>query len=430
MKQLDHFSKKPAYLLQRKSAYRKSLDELLSLEFTGMKLGLDNIRELLSLLGDPHKKIESIHVAGSNGKGSVSAMLAAALQANTYKTGLYTSPHLVDFRERIKINGEFISEDYITLFLEKIWKDVDRLHATFFEVTTALAFAYFADSGVEVSVIETGLGGRLDATNVLERPLATVVTSISLEHTAQLGNTLQEISGEKAGIMKPDVAAIVNVRGELKEVFIKKAKELNSPIIFTDEYLTPAEYETLRSPLLGSHQEQNLRTVLATIENIALPLKINLSIEGIGSTQKLTGLRGRMEEYDYFPARKNKVNLILDVGHNSDAFKYVKKYFINNNIKPIVIAGFAKDKDIEIILKEIKEFASSFVSVTANSHRAISSIELAELAKKEGLKTIVSTTPKTGVDEAIRIAKSGDTLLLTGSHFVVGDFLKEVENTE
>ncbi len=392
-----------------------------------MKLGLDNIRELLSPLGDPHKKIKSIHVAGSNGKGSVSAMLSAALQANRYTVGLYTSPHLVDFRERIKINGVLISEEYIASFLEKIWKDVGRLHATFFEVTTALAFAYFADSGVDISVIETGLGGRLDATNVLERPLATVVTSISLEHTAQLGNTLQEIAGEKAGIMKPDVPAIVNVNSELKEVFIKKAKELNSPIIFTDEYSPSSEYETLKPPFSGSHQEENLRTVLATLENITLSLQTDLNIEGISQTQKLTGMRARLEESDYVPALEKNVKLILDVAHNPDAFKYLKKYFISSGIKPIVIAGFAKDKDIEVILHDIVEFASRFISVAANSHRAIGSSELGKLAEGAGLETLVSSTPKAGVEEAIHLAKSGDTLLLTGSHFVIGDFLKEVE---
>src|SRR5258708_7866597 len=197
-----------------------------------MKLGLDNIRELLGILGNPQNKFDSVHIAGSNGKGSVSAMLAAAMQGNNYQTGLYTSPHLVDFRERIKINGEMIGEEYVASFLEKIWKDVERLHATFFEVTTAMAFSYFADAGVQIAIIETGLGGRLDATNILEKPLVTVITSISLEHTAQLGNTLEEIAVEKAGIMKTGVPAIVCVPKELKHIFIEHGKEINAPIVF------------------------------------------------------------------------------------------------------------------------------------------------------------------------------------------------------
>ena len=170
---------------------------------------------------------------------------------------------------------------------------MERLHATFFEVTTALAFSYFADCGVQVAIIETGLGGRLDATNVLEKPLATVITSISLEHTAQLGNTLELIAGEKAGIMKPNMPAIVNVNNDLKKVFIEKAEELQTPIIFADEYILKEDYTLLKPPFLGKHQEQNLRTVLATLGNINLPLKINLNIEGISKTQKLTGMRAR-----------------------------------------------------------------------------------------------------------------------------------------
>ena len=388
-----------------------------------MKLGLDNIRELLHILGDPQNTFESIHVAGSNGKGSVSAMLAAALQANGYKTGLYTSPHLVDFRERIKINGTMIGEEYISSFLHKIWKEVERLHATFFEVTTALAFSYFADSGVQLAVIETGLGGRLDATNILTKPLATVITSISLEHTAQLGNTLELIAGEKAGIMKHEVPAIANVENNLRELFLKKAKELDASVLFISDYIDK-EYSTLPLPFIGEHQKQNVRTVLATLNTIRLPLEKELIMSGIENTQKLTGIRARLEEYDYPPAREKKVKLILDVAHNPDAFKYLKEYFLSQEIRPIVIAGFAKDKDIPKILYEVSQFASCLVAVAANSHRALSPEELGSLAEKEGIKTIVSTTPKDGVDAALSIAKEGDILLLTGSHFVAGDFLK------
>lgn len=393
-----------------------------------MKLGLDNIRELLSILGDPHKKFESIHVAGSNGKGSVSAMLAAAMQANGYKTGLYTSPHLVDFRERIRINGEQISEAYITSFLEKIWQDVERLQATFFEVTTALAFAYFADSGVEIAIIETGLGGRLDATNVLEKPLASVVTSISLEHTAQLGNTLQEIAFEKAGIMKAGVPAIVNVGEDIEEVFIKRGKELTSPVLFVKNYDPSSVYKELTPPFSGIHQEKNLHTVLATLDNIDPPaLQPELSIQGIEDTHNLTGTRARLEFYDYPPAREKGLKFILDVAHNPNAFKFLREYFLSQGIKPIVIAGFAKDKDIAEIMKEIAGFASQLVCVAANSHRAIRSVELAELAKDAGITAIASTDPTSGIEQAITLAKKGDVLLLTGSHFVVGDFLKKVE---
>ncbi len=391
-----------------------------------MKLGLDNVGELLQLLGNPHRKFESIHVAGSNGKGSVSAMLAAALQANGYKTGLYTSPHLVDFNERIKIGGTPIGQEYVVSFLEKIWNDVERLHATFFEVTTALAFSYFADSGVQVAVIETGLGGRLDATNILEKPLAAVVTSISLEHTDRLGNTLEEIAGEKAGIMKPGVPAIINVVNELRNVFQDKAKRSGASVLFVQDLIFPEIYRDLEPPFEGTHQVQNLQTVLAALEKVELPLQKELNIKGISSTQQLTGIQARLEEYEYSPAREKDLNLILDVGHNPDAFKFLKEYFNRINIEPIVIAGFAADKDIRSIMNEIAGFASKFIAIAADTHRAIPSSELAAISREMGIETVISSTPISGVDEAIGSAASGETLLLTGSHFVIGDFLKSV----
>ncbi len=414
---------------QPDSAYHKALNELLSLEFTGMKLGLDNIRELLHNLGNPHKRFESIHIAGSNGKGSVSSMLAAAMQANGYKTGLYTSPHLVNFRERIRINGEMITEEYIASFFERIWNDIERLHATFFEVSTALAFAYFSDSNIDIAIIETGLGGRLDATNVLEKPLAAVITSISLEHTVQLGNTLEEIALEKAGIMKLGVPAIVNVGDDLKNVFIRKADELDAPVLFVSDFRVGKEYQNLRPPFIGSHQEQNLQTTLAVLSKIELPVKPEFIILGITNTQKLTGMRARMEDYDYIPLHEKKLKLILDVGHNPDAFTFLKEYFIEKGIRPIVIAGFAKDKNIPSILDEISQFASRFVVIEANSHRAMPRKELAELSRQAGIDTIESSTPMNGVHAAIPIAIEEEVLLLCGSHFVIGDFLKVAEST-
>jgi dihydrofolate synthase/folylpolyglutamate synthase len=421
-------------LSQHNPEYRKALDELLSLEFTGMKLGLDNIRELLRIIGDPQKVINTIHIAGSNGKGSVSSMLAAAFQGNGYKVGLYTSPHLVDFRERIKINGEPIPEKYIILFLEKIWKDVERLQATFFEVTTAMAFTYFADNNVGIAIIETGLGGRLDATNVLEKPLATVITSISLEHTAQLGNTLEEIASEKAGIMKTGVPAIVTVPQQLKNIFLQKGKEVEAPVIFDDQLpMTNLYYNVL--PFPGEHQKQNLHTVILAMSAAIIMLGITKNAEqelfnkralaAIKNTIALTGLRGRLEKYWYPPAFEKKIHVILDVAHNPDAFRAIKEYFHKANIRPIVVAGFAKDKDIPAILAEVSQFASAFIAVAAESNRALHPEELAQLAENQGIRTAISSTPAKGVDDAIVFAKKGDTILLTGSHYVVGQFLNE-----
>ncbi len=248
------------------SEYQERLDALYKLEFFGMKLGLDNIRALLEELGHPERKFDSIHIAGTNGKGSVAAMLAAVHQVAGKRTGLYTSPHLVDFRERIRINGEMISQEEVANFLERIWPRVEELRATFFEVTTAMAFDHFARHKVEIAIIETGLGGRLDATNVLERPLATVITSIGHDHHAQLGPTLEDIAREKAGIFKPGVPAIVNCLPELESIFMNHAMVVGSPITFVRNVKASlSENEVWEPAFPGAHQIENLQTVRTTL---------------------------------------------------------------------------------------------------------------------------------------------------------------------
>jgi dihydrofolate synthase/folylpolyglutamate synthase len=404
--------------------YQERLDELFKLEFTGMKLGLDTIRDLLATLGNPHNSFKSIHVAGSNGKGSVSAMLAAALQANGYKVGLYTSPHLVDFRERIKINGELIPQEYVTQFLSSVWNTVEDLKATFFEVTSALAFKYFADENVDVAIIETGLGGRLDATNILEHPLATVVTSISLEHTQFLGNTLEEIAGEKAGIFKRNSPAIVSVLPQLKPVFISKANEVGTQVVFPDEEDGKMESSLA---LAGGHQQLNLRTVLTTLSKIDLPLDSSKVIQGIENAIALTGLRARLESYPDSRFTSKAATLILDVAHNPDAFKMLAEYFIAINQSPIVILGLASDKDRTIIFEQLKRFATKVICVQANTHRAVPSATLSKEAMAAGFNSRDGGNVSGGVDIALQIVKPDDVVLICGSHFVVGEYLKELE---
>jgi dihydrofolate synthase/folylpolyglutamate synthase len=406
--------------------YLEALDKLFALEFTGMKLGLDNIRELLVSLGDPQEKYPTIHVAGTNGKGSVSSMLAAALQANGYKTGLYTSPHLVNFTERIKINGDEIPREYVADFLQSHWHKVEELKATFFEVTTALMFRYFADMKVDIAVIETGLGGRLDGTNVLRQPLATVITSIGLEHTQILGDTLELIATEKAGILKQGSPAIVNVEEQLHHVFTKKAYEVWTSVSFIDNR-TSLPQELRSMPLKGRHQKENIRTVLATLGLIALPLDTKKAYHGILTTDSLTKLRARLETVSYEDADKKGVKLILDVGHNAPAFEYISEYFESIGIRPIVVAGFAKDKDIVDILSLIKRFSSSFVAVSADMHRALSADELHRVAVSNGIDSVLGGSVKDGVALAISSADKGDVVLLCGSHYVVGEFLSTLQ---
>lgn len=387
-----------------------------------MKLGLENISELLASLGNPQEKYPTIHVAGTNGKGSVSSMLAAALQANGYKTGLYTSPHLVNFTERIKIDGDEIPKEYVAGFLQSNWHKIQELKATFFEVTTALMFRYFADMNVDVAVIETGLGGRLDGTNVLRKPLATVITSIGLEHTQILGDTLELIAAEKAGIFKQGSPAIVNVEEQLRHVFTKKAYEVWTSVTFVDnESQLPQDLSDMS--LKGRHQEENIRTVLATLGLISLPLDTKKVYHGIRNTASLTKLRARLEMLSYENADKKGVKLILDVAHNAPAFEYLRDYFVSIGVRPIVVAGFAKDKDIDDILTIIKSFSSSFIAVAADMHRALSPVDLHKVAISKGVDSILGGSVSDGLDLAVRNASKGNVILLCGSHYVVGEFL-------
>ncbi len=390
-----------------------------------MKLGLDNIRSLLDVLANPQRSYKSIHIAGTNGKGSVAAMLAAALQANGYKVGLYTSPHLVDFRERIKVNGVMISRNDVQKFLSKIWNKVEELHATFFEVTTALAFDHFKNEHIDIAIIETGLGGRLDATNVLENPIATVVTSISLEHTQFLGDTLELIAYEKAGIFKHRSPAIVSVADSLHDVFIDRARAVGTHVLFTKDFLLPDEFARLEPPFTGEHQRTNLRTVLATLQSLDLPLRTKDTIEGIHFTAILTGLKARLEEYPDPRFIAKGAQLLIDVAHNAEAFKMIADYFESAHISPIVIVGLASDKDRTAIFTELKRFASQVICVQAANQRAVDSIVLTSEALHCGLRATDGMSVNNGVMIAASQVKQGEYVLLCGSHYVVGEYLAE-----
>ncbi len=412
--------------------YPDRLSDLFQLEFFGMKLGLENITKLLEFLGRPDRKFPAIHVAGTNGKGSVCAMLAAVHQAAGRKTGLYTSPHLVDFRERIRIDGEMISEEEVSQFLERIWPKVKELRATFFEVTTALAFDHFARHRVEIAIIETGLGGRLDATNVLEHPLATVITSIGYDHTAQLGSTLEAIAFEKSGIFKPYVPAIVNCEEPLEPLFRGRAREAGAPLLFVRQAIRRSNEKgrTLWTPPFpGVHQERNVHTVRATIEMLPYRIPLKLTRKGIHSTELLTCFHGRIEPIFHPDLAKRKVDFFVDVGHNPQAFDAVGKFFASRKgkRKPIVVAGVMKDKDVDGILASIKKFASSFIAVQAKTDRALSSATLHAAAGRAGIASLNGGAVLDGLAQAFQRAQRGNTVLLTGSHYVVGEFLENFQ---
>lgn len=406
------------------SEYQNRLDALYQLEFFGMKLGLENIRALLDSLGHPEHQFNSIHIAGTNGKGSVSAMLAAVHQSAGKRTGLYTSPHLIDFRERIRINGRVISEEEVARFLEQIWPNVEQLKATFFEVTTAMAFDHFARHAVDIAIIETGLGGRLDATNVLEHPLATVVTSIGHDHHAQLGPTLEDIAREKAGIFKSGVPAIVNCPNELRPVFEERAKEVNAKITWVHDEHNDAN-TNWNIPFAGTHQIENLNTVLATLAAPPYRFPDELIRQGISETINLTGLHGRMEEIVWPEIKELGNRFFIDVGHNPEALQAVKAFFDDMDVRPIVIFGIMKDKDVDQVLQIVKSFASEFVAVAADTPRAMESNELMLRAQALGLSAIDGGSVIHGVHVATDNSE-GKTFLLGGSHYVVGEFLREL----
>ncbi len=411
--------------------YQNGLAELYKLEFFGMKLGLENIRALLEMLGHPEQEFAAIHIAGTNGKGSVSAMLAAAHQMAGKRTGLYTSPHLVDFRERIRINGERISQEEVVTFLERIWPMVEELKATFFEVTTAMAFDHFARHKVEIAIIETGLGGRLDATNVLERPLATVITSIGHDHHAQLGPTLKDIAREKAGILKYGVPAIVNCPPELEPIFVKRANQLYAPITIVRRARNSlAKDRFWKTPMPGAHQEENLLTVRATLGMLPKQIPVGIARQGIQRAIELTGLRGRLEEIKWDALDDRHLRLFVDVGHNPEAILAIRQFFQKQKIKPVVIGGIMQDKEIDTVLKTIKGFASSFIAVAADTPRALSSEELTSRAIKIGLKAKNGGNVVNGVKMAIKGSSERNVLLLAGSHYVVGEFLRELSSME
>lgn len=408
--------------------YGEALAELYKLEFFGMKLGLENIKNFLQELGNPQEKYPTVHVAGTNGKGSVSSMIASVFVESGKRTGLFTSPHLVDFRERIRIGTEYIPKDYVRTFFQQYWPLIKEINATFFETTTALAFNYFADAKVDIAVIETGLGGRLDSTNILSKPLATVVTSIGWDHMAQLGNTLELIASEKAGIFKKDSPAIVSVEPELRPVFEKRAREVGTAVFFA-----PMVSKTsITPPFPGDHQKRNLSTVLITFEHMTMPIESSIVQHGIERTRENIGLRARLEKYEHPLLEQSGITLLMDVGHNLNALQAVKEYFVERNERPILVMGLMKDKDITSVLGVIREFADSMIAVQAPTVRAMPSEELASVAKEQHLPIRdggeVLAGLRVALTEAIEkqrasATKERTTILLCGSHYVVGEFL-------
>jgi len=400
------------------------------------KADLKNTLALCNYLGNPQNKIKTIHVAGTNGKGSVSHILAAVLQENNYKTGLYTSPHLKDFRERIKINGNMIAESFVIDFVEKTKGISEEIKPSFFELTFVMSLDYFAEEKVNVAVIETGLGGRLDSTNVIT-PLLSIITNISFDHTDILGDTLGKIAYEKAGIIKPDIPVVIGETvEETKIVFEKKAKETNSKIIFAKKifeilsskydvkYLDleilnkeTKEKNNYTLDLNGIYQEKNILTVLTAIE--ILKNKFSFKEEKIKSAlskvKKLTGLFGRWDVIHENPT------VALDVAHNEDGIKQLIKQINKSKFENLhIVFGMVKDKDLQKVLAQFPKDAS-FYFTKAHNPRALPEEELKEKAKQFQLTGDTFPDVNKALKSALDNASNNDLIVVCGSVFVIAE---------
>ncbi len=394
------------------------------------KEGLSNTLALDEHLGHPHKNFKTIHVAGTNGKGSCSHTLAAILQSMGMKVGLYTSPHIVDFRERIRVNGECLSEQYVVDFVEQHRSFFEPLHPSFFELTTAMAFRYFADQKVDIAVIEVGLGGRLDCTNIIT-PELSIITNISLDHTQFLGDTLAKIAGEKAGIIKEGVKVVIGEDvEETRPVFEAKAKEKNAPIVFAQDYPEVLcseacaeggrNYETLNfgmihGDLSGDYQERNMNTCLTACK--VLGLKKENVIEAVAHVAERTGLVGRWMKINESPL------VVCDTGHNVGGWKYLAPQIKAQKCEHLrIVFGMVDDKDIDSVMEMLPKNAIYYWT-QATSHRAIPKEIVADKGRTHQLEGNIYNSVKEAYREALKDASNDDFVFVGGSSYVVADLL-------
>lgn len=419
------YSQLPAYHRIGKAAYKNDLDNTIALD---------------NFLGNPHKKFRSVHVAGTNGKGSVSHMVASVLQEAGYRTGLYTSPHLKDFRERIKLNGEMIPEDEIVTFVTKCKKIIDVVKPSFFEITVAMAFDYFARENVEIAVIEVGLGGRLDSTNIIT-PVLSVITNIGHDHMDLLGDTLEKVAIEKAGIIKQGIPVIVSESNSvINDIFINKALETGSDILFADQnfacllddncnatgtrkYTVDEKVKDLsfigESPLGGDYQSKNIQAVFQVFSTMKVALKFteeNLK-EGIRKVKVNTGLSGRWQ------VLSNNPLTICDTGHNKEGLEVVLNQIKRVQKKVLhIVVGFVNDKDLSSVLPLFPKDAVYYFT-KASVPRALDENILKHSAESYGLKGRCFPNVKSAIEAAQIHSSVDDLIFIGGSTFIVADAL-------
>ena len=408
------------------------------------KKSLDNIRALCDALGNPETKFKSVHVAGTNGKGSTSNMLAAIFQNNGYQTGLYTSPHLFRFTERIKINGEEVSENFVISFVERIKPLIEQLQPSFFEITVAMAFDYFAQKQVDIAIIEVGLGGRLDSTNIIQ-PELSIITNIAYDHQDLLGETLTEIATEKAGIIKHATPVVIGeMHPETTPVFEQIAQDKNAPIYFAQNdfeaktVLAFLNYQTIRLfdkrigmetkqgkvfslDLPGLYQTKNLATVMKAVELLRMQgwkLEEDATIDALMKVTSLTGFKGRMYCVSDDPI------ILCDVAHNEAGIKEVVKQLYDYGAPKLrIVLGMVRDKTHEKILRLLPDGVYYFVA--ANIPRALPAMDLKKKAKAFQLKGKVYDSVVAGLEAAIADCEEEDIIFVGGSVFVVGEVLSD-----
>lgn len=409
------------------------------------KKDLTNIKILCKLLEDPHKKFKSIHVGGTNGKGSVSHMLAAVLQTQGYKTGLYTSPHLYDFRERIKINGKMVDEDFVIGFVERITPLIEKIEPSFFEITVAMAFEYFAQQKVDVAIIEVGLGGRLDSTNIIT-PELSVITNIGWDHMNMLGDTLEKISFEKAGIIKENIPVVIGeMQKETDEIFCGIADENNSPIYFAEDVFQVSSYQLDEQQLKvdvhdntdnsihqysidlpGIYQTKNLCPSLAVIKLLkqnGWDISFTAIKNGLQNVKQLTGLHGRWEIIHQHP------NIVLEVAHNRNGIEQMLQHIDQLSFNELhLIIGMVKDKEIENVLKLLPTNAHYYFT-QANIPRAMPAVELQQKAVILNLHGQTFDNVNNALQDALRNASENDLIIICGSIFLVAEVNKQLTNS-
>lgn len=410
------------------------------------KKDLTNTIALCEFLDNPHQTFKTVHIAGTNGKGSVSHMLAAILQQAGYKTGLYTSPHLYDFRERIRINGEMVSKEFVIRFTDKIKPQIDTVDPSFFEITVAMAFSYFAEEQVDIAIIETGLGGRLDSTNIITPELA-IITNIGWDHMNLLGDTLEKIAAEKAGIIKQNIPVVLGeVLPETEMVFRQVAAGKQAPVTIAAREWQIADWKWEKHELIveagnkhqqdhhlyhldlpGIYQTKNLLTVLASCSQLRQKgWKIDDTAiqKGLQHTRKLTGLHGRWEILQRSPL------VVADVAHNEDGIKQLVQQIEltpHNNLHLVV--GMVKDKDLDRVLNVLPKHAHYYFT-RAHIPRALPEEELLQKAELYGLKGNVYPDVNTALKKALSAAMADDLVIVCGSIFLVGELLPVAATAE